>query len=258
MLAIRFLLLCCLCIACKKPSDEVQFNPLNSLETIVNDMKKCHDALPKGVPPHFDWQKCPRLGMANSPGNMQAMIPWGQIYEAADGNPAINTRVQVRNIQAWFLSKKTGKWTLWGRSQDVHGAAYAEDFANDRNVPADIRKESDGSVSVKAGNGYNFHYWSSQGRVTIDPSDIAGVWTFCEARLITDDPNKTDDRAKTRYLLSMGADYWLNLSAQWTPDWKSNGDVAIGRFKWVSTEWQAFNMHSMKEEDLRKNPPPVE
>ncbi len=31
----------------------------------------------------------------------------------------------------------------------------------------------------------------------------------------------------------------------------------MGRFKYVTKEWQAFNMHTLSESELRKNPPPI-
>ncbi|MBH8576634.1 hypothetical protein I8752_27325 [Nostocaceae cyanobacterium CENA369] len=70
------------------------------------------------------------------------------------------------------------------------------------------------SISVKTGNGYNFHFWPP-GRASINPIDVMGMFTTVQARLVVDDFNKPDDRSKARYILSMGGDYWFNLTAQW-------------------------------------------
>jgi hypothetical protein len=230
--------------------------PLNSLETILYDMTGKHEGRPHGVPLSYDWSLKPRLGKGNDPGGYTALIAWGQVYEDAQGSPATNTRVQLRNIKTYVLSKKDNVWRLVQESADVQGSAYKEDFVDDLNKPANIRTEDEG-ISVKLEKGYNFHYWPPTGRAEIDPDDIAGVFTTMQARLIVDDETKPDDRNEARYVLSMGADYWLDVNAQWD-QWKTNGDVAIAKFKYVTREWQAFNMISVTEEVLRENPPPLE
>jgi hypothetical protein len=237
--------------------DDVQPQSADPIETIADDMRLPHEGRPHGVPQSFDWAAGPRLGMGNDPGTFKAMIAWGQLYEDADGNPATNTRVQIRDIKAYALSKADGQWHLLQSAHRVEGAAYREDFAGDVNRAADVKVEEDGSVSVKAGEGYNYHFWPSTGRTSIDPDDIGGVWTTVQARLVLDDPDGPDDRDRARYLLSVGGDYWLSLTAQWD-QWKTNGDIGIGRFRYVKREWQAFNMTTLSEEELRQNPPPLE
>jgi hypothetical protein len=229
---------------------------INSVATIVSDMKRPHDAAPHGVPKHYSWAKGPEVGMGNNPKNFKAMIAWGQLYEAEQGNPALNTRVQIRNIKSYILSKKNQKWRLLKSSAGVDGSAYREDFAGDVNKSPDVRVKSDGSISTKAGNGYNYHFWSKNGRSTISPDDLGGIFTTCQARLIVDNPRKPDDRKKAKYILSMGGDYWLNLAAKWD-NFKTNGGIGMGRFKYVTTNWQAFNMTTLPEAELRRNPPPL-
>ncbi len=184
------------------------------------------------------------------------MMAWGQLYEAATGNPATNTRVQIRNIRAYMLSKRDGQWYLLQSSTRVEGAAFREDFAGNVNKAADIRYEPDGSISVKAGQGYNFHFWTPS-RASIDPNNVAGIFTTVQARLVTDNPQQADDRFQARYLLGMGGDYWLSVTAKWD-NWKTNGDIGIGKFKYVTTSWQAFNMTTLSADQIRQNPPPLE
>ena len=105
---------------------------------------------------------------------------------------------------------------------------------------------------------YNYHFWTPKDRVVIDPNDIAGVWSVVEARLVIDDTKKKDDRKNAKFMMSIGADYWLSQNAQWSADWTSNGDIRIGHFRCVTKDWQSFNMHAMTESDLRNNPPPFE
>jgi hypothetical protein len=223
---------------------------------IADDMRLPHESRPHGVPDSYGWSLRPRIGKGNNPGTFEAFIAWGQLYEAAEGNPATNTRVHIRDMRAYILSKADGTWQLIQDSPLVSGAAYREDFAGDVNRPADTRYESGGTLSVTAGEGHNYHFWPSLGRVPIDPHDIAGVLVTTQARLILDDPKGPDDRERARYVLGVGADYWLNLSAQWD-QWKTNGDVGIGRFRYVTPEWQTFTMSSLGENALREIPPPV-
>ena len=242
------------CTARPVPVDEAA--TVNSVETVIADMQATHEAAPAGVPDSYDWAKGPRMGAGNSPGRFGAITAWGQLYEAVGGNPASNTRVQFRRMKLYVLSKREGKWRLLQQVDKVEGAAYREDFVNDESKAADVRNEPDGTVSVKAGNGYNYHFWPP-GRAAIDSTDIGGVFSTVQARLIPDNPSQPDDRDKARYLLSMGADYWLDLAAQWD-NFKTNGDVAIGRFKLVTKHWKAFNMTSLPADALRRNSPPLE
>lgn len=261
---IGILLSICL-VSCKEISSPTQAITTitsdipNSIDIIINDMKLPHEGKPHGVPESYDWFSRPVIHAGNNPGSMKALALWGQLYEDRQGNPATNTRVQIRNVKSYMLSKRTNSWHLLQNSLTVEGAAYAEDFAHNINKPADIRYESDGSMSVTAGGGYNFHYWAPwpQHRVWIDPGDIAGIFTTVEARLILNNQNAPDDRASARYVLSMGADYWIDLMSPWDY-WRTNSDIGCGRFKYVTTGWQSFNMITIPEGEIRRNPPPIQ
>ncbi|MGA7935219.1 MAG: hypothetical protein WCA35_16845, partial [Kovacikia sp.] len=78
-----------------------------------------------------------------------------------------------------------------------------------------------------------------------------------QARLVVDNPQQPGDLERARYLLSMGGDYWLNLTAEWNK-FATNGDIAIGKFKYVTPNWQAFNMTTLTAAQIRQNPPPIE
>lgn len=160
-----------------------------------------------------------------------------------------NVRIEVRNIEAWILRRKTGRWACVQSSQSVEGAAYREDFAGDVNKPADLRKGSDGGVSVKLAPGRNFHFWPKN-RVEIDPADIAGVVTSVEARIVSGAPDAPCNLEKARVLLGMGADYWLALSAQWDAC-QTNGDAMIGRFKYLTPQWQRIGATTLTATDAR-------
>jgi hypothetical protein len=251
-------LLFCVAACSDSTVDAQSETTFNSLEIIWDDMNQPHEAIPRGVPETMDWRLAPRLSYGNNPpSDWNAMIPWGQIYaEEGVDITAENTRFQIRNMQTWYLSKATNTWNLWIKSSDIVGANYAEDFQNDVNIPADIEPESDGGgISASLQPGYNFHFWTAGNRIEIDPDDIAGVWSVMEARLIVADPNKPDDRDEARLLFSAGADYWERIDSEWD-QWKTNGDIGIGRFRFIENDWKAFNMHTLTAEQLRDNPPP--
>ncbi len=253
---IWLLLIICMGGCAKKEKQSSATPTINSIENIINDSKLPHEGKLHGVPDTYDWAKGPRIGMGNNPGNFTAMICWGQLYEDLQGNPASNTRVQIKNIEGWYLSKTDNKWHLIQESTEVEGAAYVEDFVNDVNKPAQKRIEPDGGISVTAGSGYNFHFWTKTGRSIINPSDIKGIFTSLQGRLVINELSLPDDRETAKYLLGVGGDYWLNLSAPWD-NFKTNGDIAIGRMKYVKKAWQSFNMCTLTETELRNNPPPL-
>lgn len=230
---------------------------LNSLETIIADMELPHEGNPHGVPLSWDWATGPSIDMgSHPPKNFTAMCAWGQLYEDSEGNSSVNTRVQIRDLKAYLLSLSSGEWHLVQDSNVVDGAAYLEDYSGNVNIPADIRNEADGGISVVAGNGYNFHFWPKE-RVLIDPPGIGGVFVTVEARLVVDEADKPDDRAKARYLLNVGADYWLDLDVGWQ-NGLTNAGIGMGRFKYVEVTWKKFNMITLTAAEVYKNPPPLE
>ena len=234
------------------------FRRINSVQTIKDDMNLPHMGYPNGVAESTGWTYRPRVGEGNEPPSMDwsAMTAWGQVYVARGERHVSNTRFQLRNMQAWYLSKREGQWKQWQYGMDIVGALYVESFADDENKSADIRDESahGGGISSVIEEGYNFHFWPRQ-RASMDPTDIAGIWITAESRLIMDDPSGPDNRDQSRWMLSVGGDYWQSLDAGWD-QWKTNRDFGIGRFKFITSEWQAFNMHTLTEEQLNTNPPP--
>jgi len=229
----------------------------NSINEIVNDMRLAHEGYPHGVPESLDWYWGPRLGRIICPPGWSAMTGWGQVYEWIQGNPAANTRVQLKDMETWYLSGTDFQWHLLQKDEIVFGRAYLEDFSGNTNKEADLRYEADGGISVTAGNGYNFHFWPSSARVNLPNDNMVGWFVTVQARLILANPDGTDDRKEARYLINMGADWWSSVNAAWA-DYSTNTDIGISRFKFVTSEWNAFNLITVPYINVPENPPPFQ
>lgn len=227
---------------------------------IKNDMLLPHEAVPHGIPEGYDWKYKPRLGAGNNcPSDWKAFIPWGQLFvdetQANTDNPAPNTRVALKDLKVLLLNKK-GEWSEI-ESLPLTGAWYEENFSDNINIPTEIRKEKNESISIKSGSGYNFHfYWDK--RIGINADDILGMVVMVSAQLVLDDITKPDDRSKSKYILSVGADYWRDFSSVWLHNEQNNMGVGLGRFKKVGMKWQKYYMHTLADDTWYKYPIPEE
>jgi hypothetical protein len=223
---------------------------------IASDMTGKNEGLPQGVPLSYDWATGPAVVMGNNSDGWAAMTAWGVVYVASQGNLAVNARVNIRDVQAYFLQKSTGKWLLLQNTSIPAGAAYLDAFTTSVNIPGDVRNEPDGTISVTAGGGYNYHFYPSV-RGSINPDDIGGIVTIFQARLIVGNPALPDDRSIAAYLAGSGGDYYPGLTGQWPANLSYNPGIAIGKEKYVKTFWRFFAMTTMTAAQLQKNPPPV-
>ena len=220
-----------------------------------------NDAHADGVPSNYSWyESSAQPGWGNSPRtDWHAATALGAVYAVEGWHPdqAPNTRVQLRDDQLWILSKSSGKWTE-AQYPTIQGGAFRSDFANNAGKGITTKDESNngGGLSVTAGDGYNYHFWAGQ-RATIDPTDIGGVYSVFQARLVQDDLTKPDDRASAHYLAGGGGDYWRSQDAAWASDWSANGGINGGRMKIVTNDFKSFSMETLSAEDMAKNPPPL-
>ena len=229
---------------------------LQTIQRLAADMRLSHESSPHGVPESYGWTKRPRLAMGNNPGKFKSMVAWGQVYEAAEGSASNNVRVQIKDMRAYQLSRSDLKWRVLQNSRRVEGAAYREDFVNNANKKADQRTEPDGSISVKLSKNYNYHFWPATSRVNINPSNIRGIVVTVFAKLIPDRIQARQDLSRARYVLNVGGDYWLSQTANWD-NFKTNGEIGIGRFKYLTKNWQMFTMTTLSQPELMCYPPPI-
>ena len=264
---------------------------INSLDTIVNDMKLMNDVALAGVPTNYGFARGPgHVIMGNDPRgtntpswwqvNNQSyksstywngVMPWLVVFDGV-GNMASNTRVQLRNLKLYIKSKSTGRWNLINGSTGVSGENYPKSLQGADVQRPDVRTESDGSTSVlPPGGNLLFHGWGG-GIQAINGSDVGALFVTLQARLIKNNASGTDDRAKAKYLIHVGGDYYPTVSTRVTdlaPAYYFPG-IGTSRAKLVSNDWQAFNFSTidvgvedpgggvMTEAQLRAAPPPLE
>jgi hypothetical protein len=265
-------------------------NGANSVDTIVNDMRLMNDMALAGAPPGPGWATGPGFVlMGNRPrGSATAswwqpynvsfksdawwnvLIPWLVIFDGV-GNAASNTRVEMRNLKAYYKSRSTGRWILITQGP-VDGANYPKSLAGTDTQPAAIRTEAGGTVSVRPAGGNNaFHGWCC-GAQPINPPDVAAVFVTMQVRLSLDNPALPDDRARARYLVKVGADYYPTARTrieEFAPTGYNPG-VGMSRFKLISSQWQSISFATLDvavqdppggaitEGEFRSAPPPLE
>jgi hypothetical protein len=247
---ITFIIISLLLSSCTSFSNTSENITLSRFD-LENDMFLPHEGHPAGVPYSYNWRYRPRLGYGiNIPENWNAIIAWGQVY--ADQNlpkPDENfplVRVHIKDLQL-YVYQNDGTWKILQDVQNPNGALYTEDFKDNVNKPAKIKYEKEGGISVQAGSGYNFHFYPDR-KETVDRNNIAGIFVVCKARLI----GTENHDILPKYLISIGGDYWRNLTAEWKSDWSNNNDIGIGRFKYITPEWQYFTMHTFSQEEVKK------
>ena len=205
-----------------------------TVQGLLDDMTLTAEGRPHGVPDAWKWSKGPVIVLGLNTAGYSRVTAWGQVYEALEGNPAVNTGVEIKELRLYLLSKSTGQWTIAQADNAIAGAAFLEAFGG--NKKATIFATPDGGQAVQPGNGYNFHFWPAGGSVPMNPGDVGGVIVTCRARLVTVDPSLPDDRDVARYVLNVGADYKVAIGA-------SSPGVGMGRFKFVSKDWRAFTFN---------------
>ena len=246
-----------LVLSCSTYMDANGDDNFQGLNNLFYDMFLPHEGIPAGVPDDYNWKTKPRLGAGTKvPAGWDAITAWGQFYaDKSMPNPDKDfplVRVHLKDLQLYIL-RNNGDWDLVQDVQTPSGYLYVEDFADNEHKRADIKKESGGGISTKAGSGYNFHFFPDDFG-EIDRSNIKGVFIVCKARLI----GTENYDILPKYLFNVGGDYWRNKDAEFAGLYENNVDIGIGRFKYVTPEWQYFIMHTFSIKDAKRIVLPLE
>jgi hypothetical protein len=230
------------------PTPASSSGPL-SLQQLIDDMTQKNMAAVTGVPTTWDWGVGPVNGTGvNFPGDYTdpALAPWGVAGTAAAGNPATNVRVQIRKLI--IDVKRNNVWTrvTYNSTAATITGAILTNFETNDAYAAVMRSEGADGISVKLPNtGGDFHFFASDRfRVASGAQEIV---TRFEARLIVDDTSRADDRNIAKILVTAGEDVWRTPSAQWntTSGVPNNLAVNVGRFKFLTNDWQVFTSHTL-------------
>jgi len=241
------------------------------LKNVVDDMfATSNEGTAHGT--NSEWAGRPSFGLhTDKPygyDNWTEVLTWGQVYASnhnkeckpRPGDPSNiknclhhelcspdknfpNVRVHIKDLEL-YIYKKDNTWERLDYTDLVdkshpgqYGHSYVEDYSGDVNRPADIRFEPEGGISVQAGSGWNFHFWGKGIKLDSEKLGVKGIFVVCKTRLVGVVGNQDP-----KYLLNVGADHWRSDGYK---DWGgvSNISVALGRFKYVTTEWQYVTMH---------------
>jgi len=218
----------------------------NTVQTINDDM-----TLDPDIPPPSYTNGYPHVAVGvNAPSWANSVTAWGVIYRF--GNDT-NTAVQARNIRTYILHA-SGKWELYEGSTNVGYHGYKDDFSGFADLENE-RAMPDGGVAAKIPSNTVFHFWpSGDDTKIINMGDLAGIYTTFEARLIVNDPSKPDDTESSLYVGQAGADYYGNGKCCY----EDGGEIAMGRFKFVTTQWQWYSMTTVSANQFKASNPPLD
>jgi hypothetical protein len=272
------------------PTSTSTSTTINSVDTIVNDMKLNNDLVLAGIPSNRGYAAGPGfVVMGNDPRGTRTptwwnpansyfksaawwthVAPWMVIFDGV-GNAATNTRVELRGMKIYYKSRSTRQWNLLSQGT-VEGWNYPKSLMGADVTPPDIVSLSSGVVSVRPPNGNQvFHGWCCA-RAMPAPSDIEAIHITLQARLAVHDANRPDDRSAARYLVQVGGDYYpdasLSINAFAPDNW--NPGIGLSRSKLVGNAWQSYSFTTldvaiqdpggaaMSEAELRRAPPPLD
>lgn len=200
----------------------------NSLDQVVDDMRRVHDAQIKGVPFLPGWRGGPGdVGFGTdlrgsnavdywTPSNAaylsdtryQLLAMWSEIFTAED-NRATHTWVQFRNWKL-VVESLSGQWSVLN-TINAANRMTADYFTPDYWAAgaAPVTGDANGIVLKPTPQNSNFIHFYGGGAgpyavSNFDPADIKNLFCTVEHRLITD--GSVDDRNQARYMWRIGCD----------------------------------------------------
>jgi hypothetical protein len=204
--------------------------------TAAIQMWYAHEAYPNGVPLSYDWAAAPVIQTPTPPAGFTAATGWGEVqFVAGPGTTAAADIVYIRNFRTYTLNSDD-TLTLLQNEGSLDGSLMLPTFADNTSFPTTI-SNSNGVTQATLDPTKAFQFWPTD-RVTI-PVGTQGVITACEAKIAMPAGSSGDSNIDRSYILALGADWWLSLSAPWD-NFKTNAGAGSGRFVYLTTYWQGF------------------
>jgi hypothetical protein len=202
------------------------------------------EALPLGVNRFMNWRTHGRIGIGNRAQQYSAFVPWGQVFPQEGGDAILPTLIEIRDLRAYILSRKSQRWRLVSQTDRIQGRVFLPNFDRNESTPAKVEFLPN-STRVQLSPTGPFHFWPAQGRVGIDGADAGGVFVVFQSRIVAGTP------AGARYVVAAGADYWTTPGSHWQ-NYTTNGDAGIGRFIVPSAKWRRSFMYTGASSDFSK------
>lgn len=207
---------------------------LKDLTTIAFDGAKAHEALPAGVPSSYDWYKGPRIGAGNNATDFQAATGWGQTFYTKDTLANSRSIFLVKDFRTLVCTNTpTGKEWALVQHGPVEGRQFRADFVGNISHQASTFSTTGDLSQVEFSPGAAFHFWPKSGRFQLESSNLCGFLVYLQAKQISGPPQSI--------VLGLGADYWTTKTALWD-NYRTNKDVAIGRLRVLTSEWQVIGL----------------
>ena len=240
------------------------------IDQVINDMSLPSEALV--IDPRYSWQHSPQVTMhaprgdaipswwgGNRPTWTNAELSWFTAFEA-QGNTAKNTRLQIKNLRFYVLSQATRQWSLIDATEAPETTLWSYPFNYVTGMSgAGVRTETSGGVSMKP-KYPNFHHGWGHAKA-INAPDVRAIFATVDFRLTLDNPNGVDDRASARYVVDSGADYYPDMSLQWSLGYAPG--VGNGRMLLATNNWRSATLlvpnknYGSTMAEMRSNPPPM-
>lgn len=216
-------------------------------EQVVHDHHHNHEGLPQSLPNDHVLKYSPEVENGHDTSGMGWMFPFG-IIENSDkyGNKYYNAKVHIRNIETYIL--EDGAWKRMQNTNSILERQLSSEVEDIHIVEVEEDEyiiENEG-FSLKPRKRYGHKFWCAPVQI---PVDIDGIHVRYQVRLETYDLLRPDVLEKTRYIACAGAEFG-NFNYLAGRMYLSG----IGRFRYVTPEWNYVTYTSLNEYELKLVP----
>jgi hypothetical protein len=168
----------------------------------------------------------------------------------------VNTRIEFRNPKYLVLYPGSDTWQTYFVGDPIGGGGFKADFSGGctyGGVDIDVN-----AISLDPQANCFDHIWPTDPAYQQVGGSIRAAISIASVRLVLANPNGTDDRASSHFILAMGSDWRspdgacpLNQFGE-----QSCNGVGGGRFIYPKVTWRAAVMSTMTTQDLASLPLP--